>query len=73
LSEDTPLTDASKRIDGLPEQQAELSAVATQGGNVGVQGSVRTRIGKGWSVGAAGQWMRDTGWAVAATLGWKGK
>jgi hypothetical protein len=70
---DTPLRDAVKKLDTLPSQQAEIGAVATQGGDLGVQGSVRARVGKGWSVGAAGQWMKDTGWAVAATFGWKGK
>jgi hypothetical protein len=68
-----PLQDAIDKLSDLPTQQAEIGAVATQGGDVGVQGSVRTRVGKGWSAGAAGEWMRKTGWSVAAKLGWTGK
>lgn len=69
---DTPIKDSLDKLDTLPQREAEAGLVAREGGNVGAQGSVSVPIGKGWSFGAAGEWMRKTGWSVAAKFGWKG-
>lgn len=68
----TPITDALHRLDDLPSREAEIGVVKTAD-DAGVVGRVSTPLGKGWSVAAAGQWMRDTGYAVAGLLKWKGK
>jgi hypothetical protein len=69
----TPIKDAIDKLDTLPAKEAEIGAVATKGGDLGVKGHVSVPIGKGWSFGAAGEWMRETGYSVAAVFGWKGK
>lgn len=59
-------------LNSLPTKEGEIGIVATDDGNVGVTGSVSTPLGKGWSVGAAGEWMRKTGGKVAGLFTWKG-
>lgn len=61
-----------KTITELPPEQGGISVVVKPG-DIGVQGAVSKTIGKGWSVAATGQWFKETGYAAAAWLGWKGK
>ena len=35
--------------------------------------SLSKTLGKGWSVGAAGQWMKEAGYSAWARLTWRGK
>lgn len=60
-----------KTIETLPPEQGGIGVVVKPG-DVGVAGSVQKSIGKGWSVSGTGQWMKQTGYAVAAWLGWTG-
>lgn len=61
----TPLADAIKDI---PVNSAQVVVTPD-----GAAAQVSKDLGKGWSVGAAAQWAKDTGYAVAAVFGWKGK
>lgn len=60
-----------KTIQDLPPEQGGIGVVVKPG-DVGVQGSVQKSLGKGWSVGAAGQWLKNAGYSAAAWVGWKG-
>jgi hypothetical protein len=59
-------------IKDLPPDQGGIGVVVKPGGDVGVQGAVSTSIGKGWSLSATGQWLKDAGYSAAAWVGWKG-
>jgi hypothetical protein len=69
---DSPLRDAIEDAKKLPRNEGQFGAVVEDGGNVGVQGHVAKNFGKGWSFGAAGEYMRKTGYKAAAFFGWKG-
>lgn len=60
-----------QQVDKLPANQAQLG-VAVEGTDVGIQGSVSTPLGKGWTVSAAGQWFKEKGYAAAAWFKWTG-
>ena len=62
-----------KTREGLPPEQGGIGVVVTPD-DLGVQGSASKQIGKGWSVAATGQWMKQTKdrW-VAGWLTWTGK
>ena len=68
----TPLKDSIYAAKKLPTREGEIGVVVEDGGNVGVRGSVSRNIGKSWSFGAAGEYMRVTGYKLAGFLGWKG-
>lgn len=69
---DTPIKDSIDKLNDLPAREAEIGVVKNDK-DFGVQGSWSTPIGKDWSFGAAGQWMKEAGWSLAAKFGWKGK
>lgn len=73
MSEMKPFSEDAIReaIQQLPPNQGGIGVVAHRG-DVGVAGSVQKPLGKGWTVNAAGQWMKQTGYSVAAWIGWKG-
>ena len=60
--------DMLSRVDG---NAAEILATTEQGG--GVAGQVQKDLGRGWSIAAMGAWMKDTGYAAMARLGWRGQ
>lgn len=72
MSTDTPIRDQLAKIEKLPTNEAQIGLVAEHG-DVGAQGSVSVDVGKpgGWSVAAAGQWLKQKGYTVAALVGWK--
>jgi hypothetical protein len=73
VSEQNPFSPEAlrKSIESLPPEQGGIGAVA-DGSDVGIAGSVSKRIGKGWSLQATGQWMKDAGYRAAVWVGWKG-
>ncbi len=62
---DRPIADS---IRDIPVNSAEIKVTQS-----GVSGQVSKPLGKGWSIGATGQWVKDAGYSVAAVLGWKGR
>lgn len=63
-----------KSRENLPPEQGGIGVVVSPSGGIGAQGSVSKEIGNGWSVAAAGQWMKEKKdrW-VAGWLTWTGK
>lgn len=68
---DTPLRDALKRIG--TEDGFDLGVLKEQGGDPTVTAQGAKRLGKGWSVGGAWEWAKDTGHAVMGKLSWRPK
>jgi hypothetical protein len=69
---DSPIKDAIDKLDTLPRSQGEIGAVVREG-DFGAAGQIGIATGKGTYLAAAGEWMRVTGWSIAAKFGWKGK
>jgi hypothetical protein len=68
----TPLHDAIDKL-GQNGEGFELDAGRDTAGHVGVTAEVDKDLGKGWSVGAAAQWMKDAGWAAWGKVKWTPK
>lgn len=68
---DTPLRDASlAKLDDLPKRRVEVGLVA-ENGDAGGTLEASVPVTKWGTFTAAGQWMKDTGYRVAAKLGFQ--
>lgn len=67
--------DKAVRDTELPPEDISIGVTGTSAGDVGVQGHVSKDIGApgGWSLSAAGEWMRGAGGSLMARLRWKGR
>lgn len=72
LPESTPLQDALEKI-RTEGRSASVGVTVTHRDGPSLVGDVSTTLGKGWSIGAAGQYVHRTGWAIGAVCTWKGK
>jgi hypothetical protein len=70
---DSPFSQEALRhtLETLPPDQGGIGVVV-KSGDVGIAGAVNKPLGKGWTIAATGQWMKQTGYAVGAWLGWTG-
>ena len=66
------LTQALKPLTDLPKEQGGVGVVATQSGDLGVEGAIDKSLGdKGVYVQAQGSWMQQQGWKIAGWFGWR--
>jgi hypothetical protein len=70
----TPIRDALAKLEKTTDTGAEIGAVASDSGGIGVVGRITTGLPKDGTLSAQGQWTTKSGWSVAAVARWvKGK
>lgn len=70
---ETPIRDSLKDLERLPRDEVVIGVVAEQDGDTGAMIDAQKDIGKpgGWTLAAAGRWMKDAGWSAAGLLRWR--
>jgi hypothetical protein len=73
---DTPIRDALKRIDDLPDNEVRIGGVVTgqgEGIDAGAVLEADHDFGKpgGWKAGGEASWFKKAGWKVAGMLSWR--
>jgi hypothetical protein len=73
MSDARPIRSAIEKLEDLPRDQVQAGVAAKAGGDVGAFVEAQKDIGRpgGWTLAAAGEWMRRAGWSAAGVLRWK--